>query len=280
MFSYRRALLRARRLAAVASLVALAGLTALLLGTQAREVRAATATAPVAAPATPDSELPLADEPDLLVPLDLPEPPPQNKTLIVLDAGHGGGDLGAEASALREKDLTLSLAQAVAAALEQTQRFNVRLTRSRDADPPTSARANAAAQGNPGLVISIHAGASYSSAARGIEIYYPATNFAPASAPKDFDANARAEKSRQLGQAVADAASAASGMPIHGIHAVPLQLLSASTARGFLVEVGNLSNSDDAALLRSADFRAQFASSVAQVLAQAAGPAPAGGSAQ
>src|SRR5690349_2672404 len=75
------------------------------------------------------------------IPLDppLPAPPrpgvsgPDGAPLVVIDAGHGGYDLGAKsADGAQEKDLTLGLAEAVRDVLVRDGRVRVALTRSDD----------------------------------------------------------------------------------------------------------------------------------------------------
>jgi N-acetylmuramoyl-L-alanine amidase len=100
---------------------------------------------------------------------------PRNKSLplVVVDAGHGGHDPGAISphNGRREKDITLSLAQAVRQELLATGRVRVALTRSDDRYLALEQRSGMARALQADLFISIHADAAASPDARGASIY-------------------------------------------------------------------------------------------------------------
>lgn len=75
---------------------------------------------------------------------------------VVLDAGHGGVDLGVTVDTLREKDLTQSVVNKLAAQLKG-KTLETALTRSADKTVPLLARAQYAANGQ--VFISVHAAA-------------------------------------------------------------------------------------------------------------------------
>ncbi|HEX5869444.1 MAG TPA: N-acetylmuramoyl-L-alanine amidase, partial [Longimicrobium sp.] len=63
----------------------------------------------------------------------LPQPGPQQRRLVVIDAGHGGVDPGAVGpGGTREKDINLQMARRVVEILRQDPTLDVRLTRNRD----------------------------------------------------------------------------------------------------------------------------------------------------
>jgi N-acetylmuramoyl-L-alanine amidase len=91
---------------------------------------------------------------------------------VVIDAGHGGDDHGAEGPAgLREKDLVLDLAQRLAKKL-RAQGFDVRFTRASDEFVALDVRTEIANSAGGDLFVSIHANASRATSARGIETYF------------------------------------------------------------------------------------------------------------
>src|SRR3954469_16958856 len=101
----------------------------------------------------------------------LASPQSRGKPVVVLDAGHGGSNLGAAgATGLHEKQLTLTLARAVADRL-RARGITVELTR--DADRTMTLRQRVAfADGVPAdLFVSIHANASPTRTQRGYETY-------------------------------------------------------------------------------------------------------------
>ena len=118
--------------------------------------------------------------------LDLPpDPPPQNrirrsgvrsrsggKPLVVIDAGHGGKDVGAiSISGGYEKDVTLAIARATAAALERRGKVRVQLTRDDDRFIPLGGRVKIAQLARADLFVSIHADSAPNAEARGASVY-------------------------------------------------------------------------------------------------------------
>ena len=111
---------------------------------------------------------PAADEiglPKVLGPLDASRP------LVVIDAGHGGHDPGAGTGSLKEKALTLELAQALRDALLAGGGVRVALTRDDDRFLLLPERAGIARRLKADLFISIHADSSANGDARGATVY-------------------------------------------------------------------------------------------------------------
>ena len=101
----------------------------------------------------------------------------RHSRLVVIDPGHGGYDPGAiGSSGVREKDVALGVARALAVALEADSTIEVRLTRDRDVLIPLWRRGEQATQWageRPGIFISLHANALPASrATRGFETYF------------------------------------------------------------------------------------------------------------
>jgi len=88
---------------------------------------------------------------------------------VVLDPGHGGSNFGAQGT-LREKSLTLSLANLVAARLRE-RGITVVLTRSGDATLTLRQRVEIANRLPADVFVSIHANASPTRTQRGYETY-------------------------------------------------------------------------------------------------------------
>ena len=95
------------------------------------------------------------------------------KMRIVVDAGHGGWDLGTVGrQGLLEKDLVLEIAQRLGKLLESRLGAEVILTRIDDNYIPLDERAGIANQAQADLFISVHANYSDLPSARGVETYY------------------------------------------------------------------------------------------------------------
>ena len=99
----------------------------------------------------------------------------RSKKIIVIDAGHGGRDIGASYKKLRyEKDVTLKISNYLKSEL-QRKGFIVYLTRTSDKYIKLSNRTKYANKKNADIFISIHANAapkSRASTAHGIEAYF------------------------------------------------------------------------------------------------------------
>ena len=93
------------------------------------------------------------------------------KPLIVIDAGHGGRDPGAQGQHVQEKAVTLAAARDLKAALERTGRYRVRLTRDGDVYVIHGRRVQIARDAGADLFISLHADAGSDPALRGASVY-------------------------------------------------------------------------------------------------------------
>ncbi len=93
------------------------------------------------------------------------------RPLIAIDAGHGGHDPGALGTRVEEKEITLAVARKLAAALRDTGRFRVLLTRDDDTKIPLRERYQMAERAGADLFISLHADANPAKGLRGASIY-------------------------------------------------------------------------------------------------------------
>ncbi|MFN2426590.1 MAG: N-acetylmuramoyl-L-alanine amidase [Candidatus Binatia bacterium] len=95
------------------------------------------------------------------------------RPVVVLDPGHGGKDPGAKAwTGEYEKDIVLDLAERVARRLRKNGDVDVVMTRSGDNYIALADRRDTSRRWGAAVFVSIHANASHSKAARGIETYY------------------------------------------------------------------------------------------------------------
>lgn len=79
------------------------------------------------------------------------------RKVIVVDAGHGGHDPGAEGGSLEEKTITLATALALRKRLERDGRYKVVMTRDTDVFIPLPTRVQIARRAGADLFISLHA---------------------------------------------------------------------------------------------------------------------------
>lgn len=96
--------------------------------------------------------------------------PTHNKTAVVLDAGHGGKDMGAQNDGFSEKDYTLAIAKQI---VRQNQNKNIEFVLTRDGDQFVSLdeRTQKINQIKPDLMISIHLNNAQNTDTNGIEFY-------------------------------------------------------------------------------------------------------------
>ncbi len=94
---------------------------------------------------------------------------------VVIDAGHGGHDLGAADSYVYEKHINLDVARRLEVLLKGLG-YKTVMVRSTDVFVPLSQRAAIANRYRDAVFISVHFNSSWKSSAIGIETYYHASN--------------------------------------------------------------------------------------------------------
>lgn len=100
----------------------------------------------------------------------------QKKFTVVLDAGHGGSDHGANRSysdigRIAEKDITLAIVLKIGRMLEKNKDFKVIYTRKIDEFPSLSDRTNLANRSKADLFVSVHCNSSQRPTAYGTETF-------------------------------------------------------------------------------------------------------------
>ena len=92
---------------------------------------------------------------------------------IIIDPGHGGSDKGGEGrDGILEKDITLQISMSLKKKIADKIKLNIVVTRDKDYDVPLEKRVAIANAGNGDLFISIHTGSAHSDELSGIGIYY------------------------------------------------------------------------------------------------------------
>jgi len=219
------------------------------------------------------------------------------KMRIVVDAGHGGWDLGTVGRrGLLEKDLVLEISQRLGKLLESRLGAEVIYTRPDDNYITLDERAGIANQSQADLFVSVHANYSDLPSARGVETYY--TNFfsAPGSkeaGSKDVDTRAsagaaknsvtpalspadlheRIEQSRRLAASVQHSlystlSAENPGLRDRGIKEAGFVVLTESAMPGILAEVSFVSSPTDEQKLRSDGYREEIAEALYRGIAR------------
>jgi N-acetylmuramoyl-L-alanine amidase/putative methionine-R-sulfoxide reductase with GAF domain len=213
------------------------------------------------------------------------------KMRIVLDAGHGGWDLGTVGRrGLLEKDLVLEIAQRLGMLLESRLGADVILTRNDDNYIPLDERAGMANQAQADLFVSVHANYSDLPSARGVETYY--TNFFSAPSPKDLETRVedrsknaisavltptelheKVEQSRRLAASVQRSlygilSAENPGLRDRGVKEASYVVLTETSMPGILAEVSFVSSPTDEQKLRSDGYREQIAEALYKGIAR------------
>ncbi len=219
------------------------------------------------------------------------------KLRIVVDAGHGGWDLGTVGRrGLLEKDLVLEISQRLGKLLESRLGMEVIYTRQDDNYIPLDERASIANQSQADLFVSVHANYSDLPSARGVETYY--TNFFTTPGSKEAgskdadtrlgassakpavtatlspaDLHDRIEQSRRLAASVQRSLYGTlsvqnPGLRDRGVKEAGFVVLTESAMPGILAEVSFVSSPTDEQKLRSDGYREQIAEALYRGIAR------------
>jgi len=166
---------------------------------------------------------------------------------VVIDAGHGGKDPGATSClGFHEKTVNIAVAGKVASLLKQTG-VRVLMTRSNDTFIELEDRAAISNRYNADLFVSIHADSSPSSSTRGFTMYV---------------ARSASWSSRRAASAIAKS-MARTGLSSRGTQKADFRVLVRTKGPAVLVELGYLSNSSEARLLKDSSFQNRLAEAIA-----------------
>jgi N-acetylmuramoyl-L-alanine amidase len=203
---------------------------------------------------------------------------------VVIDAGHGGHDPGAQVKGLSEAELTLDVALRLEKLLLRQPGVEVIQTRRTNTYVPLEERTDLANRSGADIFLSIHANASEDRRARGVETYF--LNFAPtaeaeALAARENAASTRAmrqlpelvraialnnklDESRDLARLVQDSLftqvkKSDKRARNLGVKQAPFMVLVGAQMPSILTEISFLTNIQDAGLLATEKYRQQIA---------------------
>lgn len=171
-------------------------------------------------------------------------PPPGS--ILVLDAGHGGTDAGAQRGFVKEKDLTLAIAQKTRAKLIESG-VKVIMTRSDDTFIPLPERVSITNTTKPDLFLSVHINALESTKdIYGIETYY------------------QTDMSKALAQNIHEALVTELKAPDRAIRKAKFYVVNRAEVPAVLAEVGFISNKAERDKLVSEDYQEKIAGALAK----------------
>jgi N-acetylmuramoyl-L-alanine amidase len=236
-------------------------------------------------------------------------PPPEIEGIrtIVIDPGHGGGNVGATGpSGVHEKDLTLILAQALKAELERRLPVRVILTRNEDASLPLETRTAIANQNKADLFVSLHLNsvAGPGGRAHGAETYFLSMQASDAraarsaerenqgaddggGAPADGDLGDAGDalhdlqlilwdlaqshhlaESQSVAKLIQQELNGALELRDRGVKQAPFVVLMGAAMPAVLVELGFLSNPDEERQLQDAGYRAELVAALVRAISR------------
>ena len=192
---------------------------------------------------TPAVTTPQVTTPEATTPEEITPPTPEEKVKIYIDQGHNPSswNLGAEGNGLKEQNLTFEIGMLLYELLSKDDRFEVRLSRptvetvlGNDNNSSLDFRINDAKAWGADYFISLHINAYSASSATGLEVY---------SASWDRVGYAFGEK---ILNALVEATNLRDRGMKDGDH---LRVLKKAGMPAVLVEMGFITNAEDAALL-------------------------------
>jgi N-acetylmuramoyl-L-alanine amidase len=223
------------------------------------------------------------------------EKPRNMKRVVVIDPGHGGVDPGATGvSGVLEKDLVLSVGNALRDALEATGKYKVVMTRDSDIFLSLKARVAVGRRARADLFISLHADSAPNSQARGASVY----TLSERASDREAEALARSENqsdviagvdltnesdivtsilidlaqretknsSVKFAQALVPELQHAGGVTQRSHRFAGFMVLKAPDVPSVLIELGYLSSTDDESEMRTRRWRGSMASAISRAV--------------
>lgn len=213
--------------------------------------------------------------------------------IVIIDPGHGGRDPGAirKGSNIQEKNITLAIARKAQKIINDTEGFRSFLTRKGDYFVSLRERLSIARKYNADLFISIHADAFERISARGGSVFALSQRGATSEAARwlakkeneselgkilgnrsitvrsviiDFAQTATISTSMDLGKKILESLSEA--IPLHSdrVEQAAFMVLKSPDIPSLLMEVGFLSNREEAIKLNSTLYQDKIARKIAQ----------------
>ncbi len=167
--------------------------------------------------------------------------------VVMLDAGHGGKDVGANYDEIYEKDLTLAITQQVEELLKDAG-YRVRMTRNDDSFMDKADRAKLANRKSPTIFVSIHCNSAENSQPEGIETFYT---------------EEKGEESRQLAELIQSKLLEETGAKDREVKTADYVVIKNTKMPAVLAEVGFLSNETERALMQTEEYQQKLAKAIA-----------------
>lgn len=185
----------------------------------------------------------------------LPQPE-MKKTLIVVDAGHGGDDFGTRSASkpkYHEKSLNLTTALILSDFL-QKMGYRTIMTRSTDEFIPLQKRADFANDKGANLFVSVHYNSAPAKQAEGIEIFYY----------KSDENKSRTSESRKLATSILTQVTKLTQAKSRGVKHGNFAVIRETKMPAVLIEGGFLTNEDEMEKIKDPAYVKNVAWGIAQ----------------
>lgn len=169
------------------------------------------------------------------------------KPVIVIDAGHGGHDLGANDSLVYEKHVNLDVSRRLKRTLQEAG-YRVVMTRETDQFIPLTTRAEIANRQSNALFVSVHFNSSWKTGVTGIETFYMG------STSKAFASYVQSQLIRSIGSTD------------RGVKTANFAVLRRTRHPSVLIEGGFVSNDRERSAMLDPKYRQVVADSIARGL--------------
>ncbi len=171
-----------------------------------------------------------------------------NNRIIAIDPGHGGKDPGSVANGLQEKDVVLGVGLELNKQLQNAGAKPL-MTRNNDTFIELGQRAKIANDAKADIFVSIHANAVASTAGNGTETWISASS-------------ATKSESRDLAYKINKRLVQELGTTDRGVKEANYSVLVQTDMPGVLIELGFLTNSKDAALMKQSTYKTRAANAI------------------
>jgi len=178
--------------------------------------------------------------------------PLEDKKTIVIDAGHGGYDVGADLYGFEEKAITETIAKRIK---EQNNSADVEIVLIRDGDISMELKERVSIINNlkPDLVISLHVNSNSNMMANGVQAYVPANEIFK-------------DKSKAIAEIIIDKIAATGNLVKRNTTEAPFYLLKNANCPIMTLEIGFLSNEKDRNYITSAKGQNEIASKILEAV--------------
>lgn len=170
------------------------------------------------------------------------------KIQIVLDAGHGGNDSGAQFSGYSEKEIVAQITHKIKN-MNKSEHVSITLTRSSDLPVTLQQRTEIINSAKPDIVISLHVGTSLDPEKSGVTCYVAKEN-------------AFKQRATSLAEKLANRFRKNHDFKVDPIQEAPFSMLAKSAAPAIVLQLGYLSNEHDRHYLTDEKHQARIARTI------------------